>query len=232
MPPEEVAFRVRAPGPLTDFTAERPHVSLSLWCDWTHEVVEMAGGRAQEAEALRAVLAANTRTAEGFALDDAVHVFVMDCIDLPHDSVHKAVDEATCLNLPPTRFERGWESYRVLSFEEEHTRRLLDALKGTGRELEVLGRRKLRTQPLLNGHGAGLPALLESLTEKQMDALILAHHSGYYASPKAVTAADIATKAGLSRSTFEEHLRKAEAKLLTGLVPWVELHRRARLKQD
>ena len=45
------------------------------------------------------------------------------------------------------------------------------------------------------------------------------------------TAAHVADSVGLSRSTFEEHLRKAENSLLGGLAPYLELHVRTRAKR-
>ncbi|HUR70043.1 MAG TPA: helix-turn-helix domain-containing protein, partial [Candidatus Thermoplasmatota archaeon] len=51
---------------------------------------------------------------------------------------------------------------------------------------------------------------------------------GLYTSPRATTAATIADAVGLSRSTFDEHLRKAENKLVHNLVPYLELAAKAR----
>ena len=47
---------------------------------------------------------------------------------------------------------------------------------------------------------------------------------GTYSSPRSVTTEDLARGQGLSRSTFEEHLRKAENRLVNALVPYLELY--------
>jgi len=225
---EQLSFRVQHPGPLQTLTSQYPTIHLALWCDWRHEVLELVGAEPEAVKALRGVLEAHTQRHEGYALDDGVHVFVIDCIDLPHDAVNKAIDAAGCINLPPTRFVEGWEHYEVVSFREDASRDLMGRIQGTGRAVELTSKRPLNVQAFLKMRGAGLAPVVESLTDRQLEAVLLAHHHGYYASPRRVTAEAIADAAGLSRSTFEEHLRKAENKLLAGLVPYLELHRRAR----
>ncbi|MFA6461354.1 MAG: helix-turn-helix domain-containing protein [Candidatus Woesearchaeota archaeon] len=55
---------------------------------------------------------------------------------------------------------------------------------------------------------------LPKLTEKQRSALELAIKEGYYAIPKKIETDKLAKLMKLSRATYQEHLRKAEAKLL------------------
>ena len=67
-------------------------------------------------------------------------------------------------------------------------------------------------------------SLFADLTGKQMDAVLKAHRYGYYVSPRQITTDNIARGLGLSRSTFEEHLRKGENKLMGSLVPYLQLY--------
>ena len=107
MPAEEISFKVAYDGPLTEFTARNPGAVVSLWCDWRREVVEVSGAPAKEVESLKLALAAHSEI-DHFVVSDSTHVLVMDCINLPHDFVNQAVDEARCVNVPPTRFEGRW----------------------------------------------------------------------------------------------------------------------------
>ncbi|TLZ93777.1 MAG: hypothetical protein E6J95_05620, partial [Methanobacteriota archaeon] len=61
------------------------------------------------------------------------------------------------------------------------------------------------------------------MTSKQMDALLKAHRYGYYTSPREVTTENIARSLGVSRSTYEEHLRKAENRIVGNLIPYLQL---------
>ncbi len=57
----------------------------------------------------------------------------------------------------------------------------------------------------------------DGLSPRQREAFQLARARGYYDYPRDVTAQDLADEFGISRTTFLEHLRKAERELLTGI---------------
>lgn len=228
MPAEELQFRVAFDGTLTEFTRRNPHALVSVWCDWTREVVEVSGAPLADVERLRDELRAHSSFVEVYPVTPTTHVLVMDCIDLPHDFVYRAVDDAHCIHVPPTRYENGWEHYTVMSFSDAKSRALFQALKDGQREVELLQKRQLTRQPLLNTRSVAVPSLLSGLTDRQVDALLLAARHGMYDSPRKTTAANIADGVGLSRSTFEEHLRKAENRLVHNLVPYLELAAKAR----
>ncbi|SER41579.1 helix-turn-helix domain-containing protein [Natrinema salaciae] len=54
----------------------------------------------------------------------------------------------------------------------------------------------------------------QELTPRQREALTVARKRGYYEWPRAVSVQDLATELDVSKATFLEHLRNAEAKLL------------------
>jgi len=64
---------------------------------------------------------------------------------------------------------------------------------------------------------------LGSLTKKQLGAFMAAMQMGYYAMPKQVTVDEIAANQKMKRSTYEEHLRKAELKILQAVKPYARL---------
>lgn len=59
-----------------------------------------------------------------------------------------------------------------------------------------------------------LSSLTGQLTPRQLEALLLAVKHGYFETPRRVEAEDLAEQLGIGRSTFQEHLRKAEQALL------------------
>jgi predicted DNA binding protein len=59
-----------------------------------------------------------------------------------------------------------------------------------------------------------VPHAMPDLTEKQKKAITLAYKNGYYNFPKKTEIKRLAKIAGLSPSTFQEHLRKAEQRLI------------------
>lgn len=64
---------------------------------------------------------------------------------------------------------------------------------------------------------AGDEAALAGLTDKQRGALRTAYHEGYFERPRARSADEVAGTLGVSRSTFLQHLRAAERKLLASV---------------
>jgi len=52
------------------------------------------------------------------------------------------------------------------------------------------------------------------LSPRQQEALALASERGYYEWPREVTAGELAAELGVAKTTFLEHLRRAESKLL------------------
>ena len=65
--------------------------------------------------------------------------------------------------------------------------------------------------------------LFGDLTGKQSEALLTAHRFGYYTSPRAITTEHIAQSLGIGRTTYEEHLRKAENRVISSLIPYLQL---------
>jgi predicted DNA binding protein len=66
-------------------------------------------------------------------------------------------------------------------------------------------------------------SILAGLTDKQVEMLCESFSSGYFDQPAKVTADELAKRAGVSKSTFTEHLRKAEGKVLTNVFPILRL---------
>jgi len=71
-----------------------------------------------------------------------------------------------------------------------------------------------------------LSSLFGNLTEKQMKALLAAIEGGYYEIPKRTTADELAGKLGTPRSTLEEHIRKAESKIVLAMAPYMMMYAR------
>lgn len=73
------------------------------------------------------------------------------------------------------------------------------------------------------GPAGSKAALLPTMTAKQARALLAAHERGYYSAPRRATTRSLAKTLGLARSTFEQHLKRAEAQVVEGLLPLVRL---------
>lgn len=78
-----------------------------------------------------------------------------------------------------------------------------------------LGMRLLRTGDYAPEDGE----LFDQLTPRQQETLRAAVRAGYYQEPREVTYQEVAAELDLSAGTVGEHLRKAEAAVLSNIVP-------------
>lgn len=69
-----------------------------------------------------------------------------------------------------------------------------------------------------------LSSVTGELTPRQLEAVLLAVREGYYESPRRAEAAELAKRLGIGRSTFQEHVRKAERALLGRFASLVGEH--------
>jgi len=101
----------------------------------------------------------------------------------------------------------GFHVWDLASFERKVLEKVLDFAEKY-LDAEVL---TFKEEKLTN---ISLTKLLPELTDNQKKALGIAIDSGYYDYPKHVKMEDLARKMGISYSTFQAHLKKAEGKIM------------------
>jgi predicted DNA binding protein len=69
-------------------------------------------------------------------------------------------------------------------------------------------------------------SMFSELTAKQADALLTAYRHGYFLFPRRTNLQSIAMKERVVRTTLSEHLKKAENKLISNLIPYLHIHQR------
>jgi PAS domain S-box-containing protein len=94
-------------------------------------------------------------------------------------------------------------------------RSLFDSLRQTYREVELLCSHE-RERPPSTREGF-LDVLTGRLTERQETALKTAYLAGFFEWPHAVSGEELAETMGISRSTFHQHLRAAQRKLVASV---------------
>ncbi|AGN01007.1 Bacterio-opsin activator HTH domain protein [Salinarchaeum sp. Harcht-Bsk1] len=93
----------------------------------------------------------------------------------------------------------------VTAFERDHAVEL------------VAKRARDRPTPLLS-EGELQASVLDRLTDRQREVLHAAFEAGYYERPRRKTGEEIAEELDISPTTFQQHVRAAERKLVTFLV--------------
>ncbi len=200
------------------------------WCNREHEVFEVLVDDPEEYAAVMADIS-KLRGIIGKSSDrEKVHLVMKNCYCSLENSVTKHIDACNLLHVAPIVYEQGWEYYRVIAFRHDDLEALLQRLDEKGFTFEIL-----RKVPFDGFIASSLTltadALFSDLTAKQIGALLTAYKNGYYRLPRKADVQEIAFKERVPRTTFQEHLKKAENKLVAALVPYIQLFNHASLEK-
>ena len=217
----EVSFRAQYEYPFIDISARYPGTSMSLWCIWNRELLQVPTQSKPLLEALDKELKKGGWLIEKWGDGHGGRTYFLKDTCERWNSIWNLLEPHAGLIAPPTVFSDGWVYGRVLSFEESATRDMFKTLRHEG-PAELISKRELPLTVLPTN--IWVHSLFADLTGKQKDALLKAHRQGYYVSPRKVGTEDIARASGVSRSTYEEHLRKAENRVMDALVPYLALY--------
>ncbi len=101
----------------------------------------------------------------------------------------------------------GWEYYEFASWNREAINKIITAIEKHyhGQLLKLKETKK---------YDIYMPKILPKLSDKQKEAISIAVKEGYYSFPRKVELKDLAKISKLSFSTYREHLRRAENKVL------------------
>lgn len=109
--------------------------------------------------------------------------------------------------------KRGYELWEVASHDKRVLAKFLENLeKEKYKFLELLQFKNVKLNNIF------FPAIAPNLTEKQRKAFELAISDGYYDIPKRTDLKKLAKKEKVSTATFQEHLKRAEAKIIPKMM--------------
>jgi predicted DNA binding protein len=220
MPLFEMEFKVRHNCRLADFSFRHKTLRVLAWQIQNREIIEILRKKdVESSEPLDVV----------YELDEVLEHVVDEqkaCLAFKtrpcavRTIIDKVSEELDILHVSPVTYNGGWEYHKIVAFKHSDITRLIESFHECGYVPWIL-----RKVPF-NGFTSGLmtistETLFSSLTGKQTDAILTAYAHGYYRLPRNADVKTIADKIGVSRTTFQEHLRKAENKIVQALVPHI-----------
>jgi predicted DNA binding protein len=221
----EVTFKVSHDCPFCNISKKYPRLKMFNWCNREHDVIEIVVDKPDEYSTVIDEMSRIRGMVDKSSDLHNAHFFVKKCFCKAEDSVTRIIDEFDLLQISPIVYRHGWEYYRVIAFKHKDLKGLMQRFEEKALKFEIL--RKVDFDGFIaSSLTLTADALFSDLTEKQMDALLTAYSSGYYSLPRKANVQDIAHKKRVSRTTYQEHLKKAENKLVASLVPYVQLFRR------
>lgn len=216
----EISYKIKYDYPFIKMSEKYPGTRVSMWCVWDREMVHVPLTHEGLMDELQSYTESINRYIDGYKNTNEGIVLTLKCSCDILDSMWNIAERNGCSSIQPASFLDGWGYFKVISFSEENTRRLFSELTSIG-TTELISKRVVKIDALPST--IWVETFFEKMTDKQMDALIKAVDYGYYSSPREVTTDSIATSLGVSRSTYEEHLRKAENKIMESIAPYLKL---------
>jgi len=224
----ELDFKIRHACTLGEISSDFPSIRILKWCNNGREIIELVGGADGDYLRVVEIISGITDVIEEMSDGHKVHLITRTCSCGIEDIVGKGVEETGLLPISPIVFRKGWEYHRVIALRHNDINKLLERFKNQSFFPVVL--RKV----IFNGFSGSsmtftADTLFSDLTERQVDALLTAYRHGYYKLPRDSDIQTIAAEKQVARTTFQEHLKKAENKLVSSLAPhihaWFHIHR-------
>nr|KXH75490.1 MAG: hypothetical protein AM325_11150 [Candidatus Thorarchaeota archaeon SMTZ1-45] len=225
----EVVFRAKYDNPLSEITEDNPSVKIFQWCNDKHDVMELIMQKQEDYDQIRNGMSRAMEIIDEIHNGENTHVITRMCTCGGPGTVQNYLKDPTLLLIPPIAYEGGWEHLRLIAFRHERVKKLLTRLREDGFEVEII-RKKPFDGYIASSLTLTTDALFSGLTDKQVHALLTAYAQGYFRFPRGADLQTIASKEKISRTTFLEHLKKAENKIITALIPHIQLFRQ--LPQD
>ncbi|HXQ93199.1 MAG TPA: helix-turn-helix domain-containing protein [Nitrososphaerales archaeon] len=224
----EVAFKLQHDCPYNEFSKTHPSVVISHWCNWSRDVLEISHRDLQNdlkinLEIQKLTKSLGTKIIRRSYAKSSLQVVLMHCAcdKIPPPTL-PAFEKRNCLELQPAIYSEGWEWYRFIAFSERDLKNLFKDLDSQN-TIEIISRRSISEESVRDTFLLSTASLFGSLTQKQTKALMTALDNGYYRLPRSATAGEIAGLMGVPRTSFEDHLRKAENKVLQAVGPYLRL---------
>ena len=210
----------------TDLTRKFPSASVFIWCNRENDVIEIVVRNPEEyplvMEEFHAQRVHIKDVIEEIADEQRLYLNVHRCHCMEGDTIVRHIGKLNILNIFPNMIENGWVYHRLIVFRHKDLEELLTRFEKWGWFYKIL--RKVPFDGFVaSSLTMSADALFSGLTEKQMEAVLAAHRHGYYNLPRASDVKTIAAKEKVPRTTFQEHLTKAENKLVAALVPNIKL---------
>ena len=224
----EVVLKVTFNSFLIDLTRRFPSAKVFVWCNRENDVIEVIVRNPEDYPLVREEIRACgiLDVVEESSDNRSLCLIVRECHCMLEDTIVRHIGTLDILNIFPNFVENGWGHHRLIVFRHEDLEELLRRLEKWGWVYKIL-----RKVPF-NGFIASsltltADALFSDLTEKQIDAMLTAYRHGYYSLPRDADVQTIAAKEKVPRTTFQEHLKKGENKIVASLIPYIQLFNHA-----
>jgi len=207
--------------PYSRLTQKYPEATVAMWCDLNSHVFEISAPEPEMVQQVEEDLSRMGHRQSVLRDNGVVRMLAKDCDCQPGAAT--MMEEEGVWNQEPVIYQGGWEHYRIITHDQANIARFVQRLGRSGGKVELLSLRPFRLHGVAQDTLLTSSSVLAGLTDKQVRVLLEACLQGYFEEPSKVDLDTLAKRNGLSRSTYGEHLRKAQAKLMANLSPTIKL---------
>src|SRR5712692_9274151 len=225
----ELFLRFQHDCPYNDLSRRYPASRISMWCNGPADILEVEADSLESFDGIQKDLSTMSRDQGSKILSKTIHggklqlvAKTCSCSLIP-TSTSPVFEKYNFMEVPPDVMTGGWEHYRLIGFDEHDLVGMLRRLDQIGKA-EVLYKKAIPEGVTDDSFLISLSSLFGQLTEKQLKALVAAVEGGYYEIPKRVTTEELAKQHRQPRTTFEEHIRKAESKVVHAMAPFMMMY--------
>ena len=214
--------KVRHDCPFSRLSTKFPMVEMLHWCNSHYDVLELRGTKDKVTDAISEVN--NLGSIIKKSLDrDHVQMVIKQC-ECDYEPFSVILDNHKCIRLPPVKYLAGEEVVKLLITLDD-LKVITDELKAKDSDarVEILNLAPVKEVETPKFHLLYLDELRKDLTGKQLHALTNAFNKGYYELPRNVSIDTLSKEMKIKPRTFQEHLRKAERKIMKKIVPVLNL---------
>jgi predicted DNA binding protein len=213
---------------ISDLSAKFPSANFQFWDNVQKGFLEITSKRAQDLYPMNLELRKLQRADSCKILQKKVNSKgeLSALLTFDHESKGSSVSlvgECGCFLIFPVVLAAGREYLHVLAFDKQASKRLM-------RSFNAVGRARIEKERRINFDMSGLSSIIPlinpiaDLTSKQVTALATSMKLGYYELPRHTSTGKIASAVNVPRTTFQDHRKKAETKLMNALAPYIMTH--------
>lgn len=216
-------LEIQQEGLYTNFSRDNPHLEIHLWCNYQHDILEIRG----EEDILKKAKS-KLQNSLGNILkiypESSTNQLILKRCRCAESSLSQILDRYDCLELPPVRYFYGRLIINLIVTSESPTM-IVEDLQNENPDLKVKVLKLAPIKKLDNPYPLYLPLdnLKQSITKRQLEAITVALNRGYYEIPREAILETLALEMSIKRRTYEDHLRRAEKKIMDFIIPTLML---------
>ncbi|MFW9795252.1 MAG: helix-turn-helix domain-containing protein [Candidatus Thorarchaeota archaeon] len=216
----EIEFKIRHECRYGLISQKNPQCRIKVWRTGGREVIEVIPKSSHDCTVTIEDLSNLEGVTDKFVEDDRGYILS----SVHHCQVEQILEECTnefgIISMDPVTFASGWQYHRFVVFRHNHINQVLSKFQESCFMPWML--RKVSFKGFSESQmTVTTETLFADLTEKQTNAVLNAYAHGYYKIPRDADVQTIADRLDLPRTTFQEHLKKAENKIMKAIVPHI-----------